>query len=41
MICGHAFASMAAHRGVDKQVLSDVIGHPHVGCVTPSGHGGR
>jgi integrase len=27
----HAFASMAAHRGVDKQVLSDVMGHAHVG----------
>lgn len=28
---GHAFASMAAHHGVDKHVLSDVIGHAHVG----------
>jgi integrase len=27
----HAFALMAAHCGVDKQVLSDVTGHAHVG----------
>ena len=27
----HAFASMAAHRGVPKQVLSEVMGHANVG----------
>ena len=27
----HAFASMAAHRGVPKQMLSEVMGHANVG----------
>jgi len=28
---GHVFASMAAHRGIDKRLLSDVMGYAHVG----------
>jgi site-specific recombinase XerC len=27
----HAFASLAAHRGVTMNVLSEVMGHAHVG----------